>query len=478
MRSVWMETVQLPRRDRLTEERKAQAVVIGAGLAGLLTAWRLKERGIEAVVLEAGRTGSGQTGRTTAKITAQHGLIYPRLIRLLGEDGARRYAQAHQAAVGEYRELVEKMGVDCDLVPCPAYLYSRTQSEPLQQEAEACRRLGLAVSRTARTALPFQISEAVRMEDQAVFHPLKFLAALSGEVEIYESSPVCKVGRDIVYTAEGSVEAEHIVFACHYPFVKFPGLYFARMHQERSYVVALEGTGGLDGPYFGVDPGDLSLRPWGELVFVGGGNHRAGENSAGGRFAGLEERGLSLWPGSRAAYRWSAQDCMTLDGLPYLGRYSPARPHWYVATGFGKWGMTTSMVAADLIAAQICGEKHALEEICSPGRFSWQAAGGLMRQSGKSVQGLARSVFFRPERTSEQLAPGEGGIVEHEGRKMAAYRDEAGQLHLISPRCPHMGCQLDWDPDTRTWDCPCHGSRFDPDGILIDGPAQKNAPRA
>lgn len=474
-KSIWMETVQLPRRDSLKGELAVEAAVIGGGLAGMLTAWRLRERGVRAVVLEANRVGSGQSGHTTAKITAQHGLIYHRLLAQLGEEGARRYAWANFGAVEEYRRLAEELEVDCDWVSCPAWLYSTAGRQALEREAKACQRLGLPVQLVEQTGLPFPVAGAVRMEHQAVFHPLKLLAALSQRLEVFEQTPVLGVTGQTLHTPQGRVRAEHIVFACHYPFPRCFGLYFARMYQERSYVLALEGAGKLDGPYFEVAPAGLSLRPWGDFILLGGGGHRTGENSFGGRFAQLEGQAARLWPDSRVAARWSAQDCVTLDGLPYLGRFSPTRPRWYVATGFAKWGMTTAMAAADLLSAQICGEEHPLEKVCSPRRFSWTAAAGLARQSGKSLQGLARSAFYRPARTLEQLRPGQGGIVSHRGKKRAAYREEDGTVHMISPYCPHLGCQLDWNPDTLTWDCPCHGSRFDVDGHLIDDPAKRDA---
>ena len=289
---------------------------------------------------------------------------------------------------------------------------------------------------------------------------------------MYEDTPVTAVRGDEVLTPKGKVRAEHIVFAAHYPFVNLPGFYFTRLHQERSYAVALKGTGELDGAYYGVDPGGLSLRPFGSMVLLGGGGHRTGDNRAGGQYQTLEASAERLWPNCQVAARWSAQDCITLDGVPYIGTFSPTRPRWYVATGFGKWGMTSSMVASELIADQICGKENALAPIFSPRRFSMLAARTMAKEGGQAARGLARAVFAQGEGSLDGLPPGHGGLVSWQGKKVGAYRDKEGQLYLVDPRCPHMGCQLEWNPEERSWDCPCHGSRFDYEGRLLDGPAQ------
>ena len=472
MSSIWEQTVRREDWPPLAGDIQVQAVVIGGGMAGILTAKELAGRGVHTVVLEAGRLGGGQTGRTTAKITAQHGMIYQGLILHFGKEKARQYALANQRAVERYRGMIEQAGVLCDFQTCPAYLYSRLAAEPLEREEEACRRLGLSVGFTTQTTLPFPVKAALRMEGQALFHPLKFLHWAAEGLTVYEDTPVTAVRGDEVLTPKGKVRAEHIVFAAHYPFVNLPGFYFTRLHQERSYAVALKGTGELDGAYYGVDPGGLSLRPFGSMVLLGGGGHRTGDNRAGGQYQTLEDSAERLWPNCQVAARWSAQDCITLDGVPYIGTFSPTRPRWYVATGFGKWGMTSSMVASELIADQICGKENALAPIFSPRRFSMLAARTMAKEGGQAARGLARAVFAQGEGSLDGLPPGHGGLVSWQGKKVGAYRDEEGQLYLVDPRCPHMGCQLEWNPEERSWDCPCHGSRFDYEGRLLDGPAQ------
>ncbi len=383
MGSLWRRDTTAPIAPALRGDLRVDAAVIGGGMAGILTARALAEEGLHTAVLEARTLGSGQTGNTTAKITAQHGLIYTRLIRQLGESRARLYARANQVAVEEYRRLA-RSGINCDFMDCPAYLYSRVRELPLVREDGACRALGLETAFTLTTTLPFPVKGAVRMEGQAMLHPLKFLYGAARGLEVYEHTPVLTAEEDRLTTPHGTVSARYVVFACHYPFVNFPGLYFARMHQERSYVAAVSGAPQLDGIYYGVDPGGLSFRNAGDYLLVGGGGHPTGQGAEHSPYQTLEDQAKALWPNAVPAARWSAQDCVTLDGLPYIGVCSPSRPHWYVATGFQKWGMTASMVAADLISAQIAGREHPLTPVLSPRRGSGTAARSLPLERGRA----------------------------------------------------------------------------------------------
>ena len=473
--SLWNRTVDIPRRERLNRDVEADVAVIGAGMAGVLIADRLKRRGLRAVVLEASHIGSGQTGNTTAKITSQHGLIYHGLIERFGREKAQQYADANQQAIGEYARIIRERGIECDFREAPAFLYSGMDAEPLRREAEAAASLGIDAAFTMETKLPFPIAGAVRFGGQATFHPLRFLQAISDGLEIYEETPALTVEGHEVRTEKATVRAEHIVFACHFPFVNVPGWYFLRMHQERSYVLALEGDWQPEGLYYGVDPQGLSFRAAEGVTLMGGGNHRTGENSQGGRYDTLRQQAKGLFPDSHEVACWSAQDCMTLDGLPYIGPFATSEPCWHVATGFGKWGMTSSMVAAMVIADGIAGRAPDWAEVFSPSRFELSvSAKNLATDTAQAFKGLAREFLTLPRGVLDDLPPGHGGIVEADGRKAGVYKDDEGRCHVVNPRCPHLGCQLEWNPDERSWDCPCHGSRFSYDGSLIDNPAQAN----
>lgn len=452
MESIWMEGSEIRKREPLSGDIEVPVVVIGAGLAGILTAYYLKKEGIRAVVLEAGRIGSGQTKNTTAKITSQHNLIYSRLIQTFGRRMAEHYASANEAAIVEYEKLIQEKGIDCGFARCPAYLYSQTETELLEREAESAESLGIKASFETGCELPFPVAGVTRFACQARFHPLQFLTGIAEDVEVYEETKALKVDGSKVETDRGIVTAEHVVFATHYPFINVPGYYFARMRQERSYVVALEGVERLEGMYIGIDREGLSFRSFGDLLLLGGGSHRTGVNPVdrtgrGCRYGMLRSRSQEIYPGCREISRWSAQDCMTLDGLPYIGRFSRRRPRWYVATGFGKWGMTSAMVSAHILTALITGRDCPEADIFSPSRrFTVRAAKELAVHGAYTVKGLAKHL----------LPSGKGRVI---------------------PNCPHMGCRLEWNPVEESYDCPCHGSRFDREGRLIDGPAQIDCKR-
>ena len=479
MESIWSRETDIPGRKSLQAHIDADVAVIGAGMAGILTAYLLKQQGKNVVVLEADRIGSGQTKNTTAKITSQHNLIYSRLQQEFGPEKAGQYARANEKAVAEYRRLIAERSIDCRFEERPAYLYSTEDTAPLEREAKAAATLGIRAEFTKDTALPFAVRGSVKFEGQAQFQPLKFLAALAEELEIYENTVATSVEQHQVFSEEGSVSAPHIVMATHFPFINTPGYYFMRMHQERSYVLALEGAKPLNGMYLSVDRDSYSFRDSGPLVLLGGSGHRTGENSAGGHYDQLVRAAAEFYPESREVARWSAQDCMTLDGIPYIGRFSPQMKGVYVATGFGKWGMTSSMVSAMILTNLILGRRSPYAGVFSPRRFQLSASAKTLVEDGlKSFKGLAAQYIDMPEDKLEELPRGQGGIVEYRGKQTAAYVDDTGKPFRLSPKCSHLGCRVEWNPDEHTWDCPCHGSRFDHTGVVLDGPALEGLPDA
>lgn len=473
MESIWSQTCEIKERAPLSGDLKTEVAVIGAGMAGVLIASALQEAGKRVVVLEADRIASGQTRNTTAKLTSQHGMIYRKLAQTLGMDAARQYAAANEAALAEFRRMIAERQIDCDFETQDAYVYG-DNAELLRVEAEYADALGLPASFVEATELPFPAAGAVRFARQAQFHPLKFLRAVAEPLTIYEHTRVQEADGHRLVTEHGTVTAEKIVFACHYPFVNFPGLYFTRMHQERSYVLALENAPKLDGMWVFADGASnpYSFRMWNGLLLFGGGGHRCGENRSGGRYDKLRRKARVWFPRSREAAHWSAQDCVTADGVPYIGQYAASRPDWYVVTGFQKWGMTTSMVAAMLLRDAVCGRENSYAKVFDPRRFDTETIPGVLKEGGKAVKGLTKRIFQIPAEAVEDLAPGHGGVVSLDGEKVGVYKDEDGKIYPVELRCPHLGCQLEWNPDEESWDCPCHGSRFDKYGELISGPAQ------
>lgn len=448
MDSIWTMTVDFPERESLTGKIKVDTAVIGGGLAGILTAYLLQKKGIDTIVLEAARIGSGQTKNTTAKITLQRGAIYHKLIDEIGNEKAKLYAEANRLGINEYRNIIREKKIECEFRECSSYLYTCEKTDILKKEEEAAKGLGICAERTSKTELPFEVEDALRFYDQAVFHPLKFLKEIAKDVTIYENTKILTVerlereGKGIINKLKADkaeILADKVVFATHYPFINMPGYYFMRMHQERSYVIALKGTKQLDNIYYGIDKKGISFRKSGDYLLMGGGSHRTGENKEGGKYQRLRMQAEKWFPKCKEITRFSAQDCMPIDDIPYIGQYSASTPDWYVATGFKKWGMTNAMISAMIISDLIAKGKNIYEEVFTPQRFHIQAsAGKLMEEGVQSVKGLSKGVFS------------------------------------ATPRCPHMGCSLEWNPDELSWDCPCHGSRFDSDGKLIDNPAQED----
>ena len=446
--SIWRAQVEIKEREHLQGDCQVETVVIGAGLAGILTAYFLQRHGHKVILLEAKRVCSGQTGNTTAKITSQHGMCYDRLIRKAGRERALGYACANEEAIRLYEQLIREEGIDCRFERKPAYLYTRRRSavEELKKEAQAAKELGIKahyVDGKEIKELPFSVAGAVCFENQAQFHPLAFVTALVNRLEIYEDTKVLSVNKHEILTNRGKVTAQNIVFAVHYPFLNVPGFYFLRQHQERSYVLALQGAGPITGMYYGIDEDGLSFRDTGHVLLLGGGGHRTGKikcscKSSREGYGFLRKMAGEYMPQAQELGAWSAQDCMPHDGIPFIGKYSIMRPYWYVASGFQKWGMTTAMIAARIIADQICGCHAAYEEVFTPQRFLFRAGiRNFLVDLGESVMGLGKGLFSQKKR-----------------------------------RCPHMGCRLEWNGEEKSWDCPCHGSRFESSGELIDNPAQ------
>ncbi|MGI6239540.1 MAG: FAD-dependent oxidoreductase [Christensenellales bacterium] len=471
MESIWMKEVQIPPRPQLEGDLRADVCVIGAGLAGVNCAYRLAQAGLRVVVLEAARIGAGTTARTTAKITAQHDLIYDALARSFDADTARIYAKANTDAIEDYAQIIDREGIDCNFARADHLVYALRDASALESEHRAMRDAGLNAYLTDRTELPFSVAGAVGLRDQAHIHPLKFLGALAEKLEIYEQSRAIDVGKGIVCTPGGSVRAAHIVVATRFPFINAPGYYFLRMHQERSYAAALTGAPAIKHMYIDMADGGLSIRPYAGMMILGAGSHRTGENP-GGQYEKLSRAMGAHFPGAQAAATWSAQDCVTQDRLPLIGRYAGRTDELYVLTGFAKWGLTTAMAGAKVVEDLILGRESDAARIFAPARSIVKGAKGMADDIKASVKGFAKRIL-PPEGLLNDLAPGEAREIAHAGEKLGAYRDEAGQVHIVSLVCPHLGCALSWNADDLSWDCPCHGSRFDIRGALLDGPSQR-----
>ena len=423
--SLWAETA-LPSFPPLDGDCTVDVLVVGGGLAGLLCAHALTEAGAGCLLIEANRICGGVTANTTAKLTAQHGLIYGRLLKEFGPDTTRLYWLANEAALERYRKLAKV--IPCEFTEKPSYVYSLDRRDKLLTELAALEQTGIRAVFQETLPLPFPVAGAIRFDRQAQFHPLQFAAGIARGLRICEHTEAQRFAPGEVVTNHGRIRAKHIVIATHFPILNKHGGYFLKLYQHRSYVLALEGGPELEGMYVDEAENGLSLRNHGKLLLLGGGDHRTGKH--GGGWAEVETVARQLWPGAEIRYRWATQDCMSLDGVPYIGPYGQHADGLWVATGFNKWGMTSSMAAAMVLSDRIQGRRSPYEAVFSPSRT------------------MLRPQFFRN-----------------------AWEAASNLLTLSKPRCPHMGCALKWNPREHSWDCPCHGSRFAEDGRLLEGPA-------
>ncbi|MDP4120935.1 MAG: FAD-dependent oxidoreductase [Bacillota bacterium] len=438
MKSLWQDQIKCDSHDSLNGDIKSDCVVIGGGMAGLLTAFRLQNEGISTVVLEAGTLLNNASGLTTAKITSQHGLIYDRIIRNISFEKAQMYYHSQQKAIDEFESIIQKNQIDCDFKRLPACVFALNYNEKIKNEAFAIDELGISAKYMHKTELPFPVESALCFENQAMFHPAKFMKAISEKLTIYENSPAVHIEKNKVFTKFGSITTKHTVVATHYPFINVPGYYFLRMHQDKSYVIAIKTEKPINAMYIGCDGENISLRQSNEYLLVGGSSHRVGSNK-GGCYEKLYDFIRTNYPNSSFHTRWSNQDCMTHDGIPLIGQYANSMPYVYVATGFNKWGMSSSMVSAMLITDKIIERKNDYEALYTPQRFNLRASvGGLIIDMGHSVGGLTAGLFASKNK-----------------------------------KCRHLGCKLHNNLDVNTLECRCHGSQFTQKGNAINGPTQK-----
>ena len=430
MESVWHRTASMPGFGSLQGDVSTDVLIIGGGITGILCAHFLQEKGIDYLLAEGNEICSGVTGSTTAKITAQHGLIYAKLLKHAGYEKTKLYLEANQKAVQKYTELAAD--ISCDFEEKTAYVYSMDNRKKLEQEAEAYRILGLDDGIAETAELPFDTAGAVRMKRQAQFHPLKFLSEIAKGLNICEHTFVTQLMPGRALTDKGSITYQKAIFATHYPIDNKHGCYFIKLYQHRSYVTAWEQAAHIDGMYVDEAKKGMSFRSFDNLLLVGGGGHRTGKK--GGNWQELRAFAHKHYPNAVERYHWAAQDCMPLDDAPYIGIYSPAMPDCYVATGFRKWGITSAMVSAMLLADLVQGVENPYAEVFRPSRSI--LTGQLLCNGAESVCNL--------------LTP-------------------------TVPRCPHLGCALKWNRAEHSWDCPCHGSRFTESGKLLDNPANEDA---
>ena len=426
MKSIWEKCSESGGFSPLSGDVSTDVLIVGGGMAGLLTAYMLRRAGVDCILVEADRICRGVTAGTTAKITAQHGLIYSDIIRSYGKESARLYFEAQSEACEKYADMCRD--IPCDYEVKDSYVYSTSGKDKVMREVEALTGLGAKAEFSFTPGLPLDTAGAVCLEGEAQFNPLRFAYGIARDLPIFENTKVLELGVGEAITNRGRVRCKKTVVATHFPILNKHGGYFLKLYQHRSYVIALEGARNVGGMYVDEANGGLSFRNYKNFLLLGGGGHRTGKR--GGGWSELEAFAKKHYKGARIVAKWATQDCMTLDGIPYIGQYSRSTPDLYVATGFNKWGMSSSMVAATLLTDLITGKGSKYEGLFSPSR---------------SI--LHRQLLFN------------------------AFESLVGLLTPTVPRCPHLGCALKYNAAEHSWDCPCHGSRFSESGELLNNPA-------
>ena len=429
MKSIWQDTAKFKNRPSLRENIKTDVAIIGGGIAGILTAYFLEKAGVPYVLIEKNRLCSSTTGHTTGKITVGHGLIYDKILKSEGLGAARAYYTANMTAFEAYAELCKN--IDCDYEIKDNFVYSIANRANLEAEMSALEQIGAHARFCEKIPIPIDNVGAVCLQNQAQFNPLKFLASISEELNIYESTFADDIGEGKVITDKGIIEAENIIVTTHFPIIDRHGFYFLKMYQHRSYVIALDSAEDVHGMYVDEEKGGMSFRNYEKYLLLGGGGHRTGKR--GGSYAELRAFAKAHYPNAKEEYAWAAQDCMTLDSVPYIGRYSKRTKGFYTATGFNKWGMTGAMLSAMLLSNMITGKDGVSADVFNPSRSIFKP-----------------QLFLNIAETLKNV------------------------LTPTVPRCSHLGCALKWNAAEHTWDCACHGSRYSERGEVLDTPANKN----
>ncbi len=426
MESVWQKNTEIGEFPTLNKDIKTDVLIIGGGIAGILAAYMLHQKGVPYILAEKERIAHGTTAGTTAKITYQHGLIYSKILKDYGLTKAQMYLAANKNAFDELVRLCEQ--IDCEYETRDNFVYSRDDYEKIEQELKALEKIGYNADFTDRIGVPIDIVGAVSFKNQAQFNPLKFLGAVSRDLNIYENTKIRELIGTTAYTDKYRIYAKKIIVATHFPFINKHGSYFLKLYQHRSYMLALKGVDDIKGMYVDCGKTGYTFRNYRDLLLLGGGDHRTGKK--GGGWDEVRQFARVHYPFAKEVGHWAAQDCMSLDDIPYIGKYSKNTDDLYVVSGFNKWGITSAHAAATILTDMILGRQNDFAEVFSPSRS--------ILKPQLLVNGFETTV------------------------------------NLITPtpkRCPHLGCALKRNKSEHSWDCPCHGSRFTSDGRVLENPA-------
>ena len=506
MSSYWIQsTKNLKLNEKITNNYETDVCIIGAGLAGLSTGYYLAKEGINVIILDKDNIGQKVSGNTTAKITLQHNLIYDYLIKSFGMDFAMKYFKSNKEAISNIKKIIDDENIECDFEYQDNYVYTTNQDDitKIHNEIKAINSLSNILNSNEKDIfadfvtscnLPFKICGAIKVKDQAQFHPLKYMFGLSKAIKnkggiIFTNSLVTDVkqkdGVYTTYTDKHFIKSKYIVIASHFPFKDFPGFYFSKMYQSTSYVLGIDTKSDLfDGMYISSDKPTFSYRTAKykdkKILIMAGGDHKTGyapDNNQTG-YNILEQEAKKYYPNCKILYKWNTRDCITIDKVPYIGDFSNLMPNMFVATGFNKWGITSSNVAANIIRDKILGIKNEYSKIYEATRFSpIKNAHEMKNITSQVLKSFVTNRIKIPEENLSAIKNDNGGIIKVNGASIGIYKDINGKVFAVNPTCTHLGCLLTWNNLDKTWDCPCHGSRFDYTGKNLYDPAFKDLER-
>ena len=493
MESLWIKTTKNNEIfEQLNDTKKVDVCVIGGGLFGLTTAYYLTKNNINTIVLEKGRIGEKVSGNTTGKITSQHDLFYAYLVDDYGYDYAQKYLEANEQAIENIKKIVNDEQIDCDFSEEKSYVYTTVEDEvpEIEKEVEVVNKLGKNAKLVSNIDLPMKIKAAIEFDGQAQFHPRKYMLGLANVIskqnKIYENTTVVDVEKDkegykISTDTGNDVYAKHVVIATHFPIVNAPGFYFTKMYQSTSYLIAIETKSKLPkGMYINVKEPTYSFRTalydGKEILLIGGVGNKTGEPITNEfHYNELKKKAKELYPDCRVLFKWDTRDCISLDKIPYIGEFSNLMKNIYVGTGFKKWGMTFSNVAATIVTDKILGKENEYEDLFKARRVepikNRVEVGNMLKEANKSI---LMSRFKIPKDEIDDIKIGEGKIIEIDNKKVGVYKANTGEIFKVKPICTHLGCELYFNNIDKTWECPCHGSKFSYDGKSIEVPSNKN----
>lgn len=492
MQSFWEEERKNYKEyESIRNDMRASVCVIGGGLTGLTTAYYLSKY-TNVVLLERDRICSHTSGRNTGKVTSQHEVFYRYLIDSQGKEFAKKYLEANQKAIENISEIVQNEKIDCDFERENSYVFTtrETDVDVLKKEKKSIDKLEKNLcTYVTKTDLPMEIAGAIEFKNQAKIHPVKYGYGLAKGItknnsRIFENSQVTDIkksnGKYEIYVNKNKVTADYVVMATRYPFIKIPGYYFLKMYQSTSYAIVADVKRELfDGMYINYEVPNMSFRVIEDngkkLLLAVGYDYKTGTEELKNGYTRLETAVRKMYPDAEVLYKWSAEDCISLDKIPYIGEFSAMMPNVYVATGFNKWGITSSNVAANIIADKILGKENEYEDLFKARRVepikNRVEVGNMLKEANKSI---LMSRFKIPKDEIDDIKIGEGKIIEIDNKKVGVYKANTGEIFKVKPICTHLGCELYFNNIDKTWECPCHGSKFSYDGKSIEVPSNKN----